>query len=780
MSLPSSPAGGTGQPLQPVSLNAQRESSLLSAAQHHRERLNLGDSAPLRDSSVHEKINQYNSLAMQSKTLERKSADAALKRAMLGREEAEAEMRRYRDEARALRKQIEEGKERERKVGERLEAVMENYGRAKETHAHTQQLWEKEIRRARKETFKAQSALVKLQEELKSCRTAQKAFEEELQAERERSKQHEQEAFNAQYSLVGLQEQLNQAQERIKMLEQELEALKTMAKNEAEVRRLASEGAGSERYGDDSEVPRKRQRLSSAADTFIADPEIETLMMLWQWEKQRADRALEQVQFLEAECRLKACTAAKSLRRSSSRRLSSPRRKRASLPQVSDAGDPMILSESSRVSAEATKPTPPRRSKTDLLRVEKEPRRSTIFLPAEGIFRTVSQAEADALAAKSAAASAISPTDSAPSLPITPTDSDPMYRRTPSVDPPDFAMLSKERTSLLSLLNAPHRQDPAPIFNIPTTPGPEPGTLQPEPEEEDTEAPPTIKPSHQPPRELSIPSPEPADSSLTAPFTDPLPSTGTTATTTAPAAIPRPHTTASYYPTSKTTTTTIQTTTVTTTTKVPLREEPRDGPTLAQRLLRLQRTPSRQTGGAGADDGIDRPSFDVTNPALTPTMTREEALAQIRERRGRARSVGRVAPGAGSSSSSSAAAHGGSGSGSGRSSGSGGVNASGRSSGSGGIAEGRRKVSGGSDGTVAASASASASASATGVRRKVSSSELGGGGAGRRREEGAATAPTAASRGRERDRREVSAPTSGAATAGAGTVRGMGARRVRS
>jgi hypothetical protein len=61
---------------------------------------------------------------MQSKTLERKTADAALKRAMLGREEAESEMRRYRDEVRALRRQVDEGKERERRVGERLEAVM--------------------------------------------------------------------------------------------------------------------------------------------------------------------------------------------------------------------------------------------------------------------------------------------------------------------------------------------------------------------------------------------------------------------------------------------------------------------------------------------------------------------------------------------------------------------------------------------------------------------------------------------------------------------------------
>jgi hypothetical protein len=123
MSRPSSPAGG-GQPLQPVSHNAQRDSALFSAAQHHRERVNLGESPSARDSSVHEKINQFNNLAMQSKQLERKTADAALKRAMLGREEAEAEMRRYRDETRMLRKQVEEGKERERRVGERLEAVM--------------------------------------------------------------------------------------------------------------------------------------------------------------------------------------------------------------------------------------------------------------------------------------------------------------------------------------------------------------------------------------------------------------------------------------------------------------------------------------------------------------------------------------------------------------------------------------------------------------------------------------------------------------------------------
>lgn len=77
-----------------------------------------------RDSSVSDKISVFNHLAAQGNKFERKSQEAALKRAVLGREEAEAEARRYRDEMRALRKQLEEGRDRERRVGERLETVM--------------------------------------------------------------------------------------------------------------------------------------------------------------------------------------------------------------------------------------------------------------------------------------------------------------------------------------------------------------------------------------------------------------------------------------------------------------------------------------------------------------------------------------------------------------------------------------------------------------------------------------------------------------------------------
>jgi hypothetical protein len=109
--------GGPLQAATPERINQRRESPLSSVRQEG------------RDSSVFDKINQFNNLnslnlSAQSKQLERKTADAALKRAMLGREEAETELRKYRDDVKMLRKALEEGRERERKVGERLETVM--------------------------------------------------------------------------------------------------------------------------------------------------------------------------------------------------------------------------------------------------------------------------------------------------------------------------------------------------------------------------------------------------------------------------------------------------------------------------------------------------------------------------------------------------------------------------------------------------------------------------------------------------------------------------------
>ncbi|KAL1895269.1 hypothetical protein Sste5346_005416 [Sporothrix stenoceras] len=856
--------------------------------------------------SVTDKISQFNSLAMQSKQLERKTADAALKRAMVGREEAESDMRRYREEARQLRKQVDEGKHREQRVGERLEAVMENYGRAKETHAHTQALWEKEIRRARKETFKSQSAIVKLQEELKAARASTKAAEEALVHEKERSKAREQEAFQARYELVGCQEELEQTLQKVKMLEQERDAFRSLAKSEEDVARIASEGrlplpppdAEEEKAAeeedakeaeddkedsdmtdgdsmDESEdnltltIPKQRSkqpkkkgskkaaRVSSVTlldirSSAASEAEISELTRLWQWEKQRADRSSELVEYLEAECHLRACSCMRKRPRNS---IIDSARKRPNL-DIGDGADRIILSEKAAITSPTAKiraslkPSPskilqsnfphishsPERRRDDNEDEEKEeggdaqgdqaqqqspkqkkaPRLSTtIFVPEEGVFRTVSQQIAEemeeAVAAAAVATMAAMPKEpevevheqvqeqeaeiapevevkaeaeaeieieeAAPPTPapapaetitqdtrhpfheildaddnrdadttlgdvttdsadytVETTTEQSMYARTPSVEPPSYA---QQRTSLLSLLDAPHRQEAEqPInFYVPTTQGP----LPTEPARHDAnidihmddaaeqhEAPRTAssllvastsmrhvdtemdEPASAPIRQVELDEPvveeereerisdvtevayarshssqsvrsnhsnhshsssrssQPSRSRQGRPPSTQQQYEDRDATPVAqPQRYETPAMDESLNGHSSVRPHTVAATNVfkhkTTTTKVPLREETTD-PSLAQRIMAAQRTPtnkilptSASAGSAVYSDGeaaatpgtTDGPSFDINNPALTPTMTREECLAQIRERRGRARSA------AGGSSSSS-------------------------------------------------------------------------------------------------------------------------------
>lgn len=411
------------------------------------------------------------------------------------------------------------------------------------------------------------------------------------------------------------------------MLEQERDAFKTLAKNEEDVARIAAEGklplpdsSGDE--GDESGSRKSRARVSSVTlvdvkTSATSEGEIDELMRLWLWEKERADRAYEMVDFLEAECQLRLCSGAKAARNGRSS-ISSLHRKRGSIFKIADAGDLVILSDKAIPASPSTRETSPKRSKTEMLREEQNLRRSTVFVPSEGIFRTVSQAEAEALN-RSSEQRTITPTSEASpktsplksSEPPTPAEAmAPRFARTPSVEPPDFAISGQQRTSLLSLLDAPHEPEPTlKGFHVPTTPGPM--ALSPQPVRESTA-------TEGDTSEVVI-----EQSGLDTPtqtaFTEPVPQAPA-----APVQEPaiRPHTSATCY------------TTTTTTTRVPLREET-DDPSLAQRIMKLQRTPSRSG---------EPPSFDVNNAALTPTMTREQALAAIRERRGRARSMGKIVP----------------------------------------------------------------------------------------------------------------------------------------
>ncbi|EFX06407.1 hypothetical protein CMQ_6728 [Grosmannia clavigera kw1407] len=714
---------GSPTPLQvasPERINKQRESALFSA-----DSSSLGFSSST--ASVTDKISQFNSLASQSKQLERKTADAALKRAMLGREEAEAEMRRCRDEVRQLRKQMEEGRDRERRVGERLETVMENYGRSKETHAHTQALWEKEIRRARKETFKSQSTVVKLQEELKAARSSTKAAQEALEHEKQRSKAREQEAFQARYELVGCQEQLQQAQQMVKTLEQERDAFKSLAKSEEDMVRIASEGrlplpppdeqekeeeekaeeeaqaeTKEDDMADDTPAQSETEQVLALAKTrrksgkpckssaslldiqssAASEAEIDELTRQWQWEKQRADRASELVEYLEAECHLRACSCARKRPRSST--LESAR-KRPALGIEADVGERVILGDKASIITSSTA-----QIRANMQPIAKKMRQedSSLYAPEDGVFRTVSQQmteesqemqdlqDAHEASVTSVATTAVAASTRSEEQPETSlhkaetvvvaeidtatgneTAEEPsMYARSPSAEPPSFAVLAKKRTSLLSLLDAPHRNGgeatPGFHFHVPTTSvAPDiPADMVDTADVADTAD--TVEPTRQRTSATAqafmrlanaIDSGERRSASSVGAADE---SRSFSATyTTAPEIR---HSDVQDYMELDVEPEQQQQPVAeeagdgpyavkTTVTRVPLREETAE-PSLAQRLMAAQRTPTQRSTSDHSDVGSES-SFDVTTPALTPTMSREECLAQIRERRGRARSV---------------------------------------------------------------------------------------------------------------------------------------------
>ncbi|PNH41806.1 hypothetical protein VD0004_g5377 [Verticillium dahliae] len=647
MDSPRSHLGSPGGPLNPITPDrANRESTFMASLR-----------SDLRSSPVHDKISQFNTLAMQSKSLERKTADAALKRAMLGREEAEGEMRRYRDETKVLRVQLEKARDREMRVSERLEAVMEQHGRAKETYAHTKAAWEKEIKHARKKTFKNDAAIIKLQEELKAARDGWRSVSDHLDNEKARSKAREQEAFAARYQMVSLEEKLGEALERIKVLEQERDAMRMerdtfrdLAKEE-EVARIAAEGRiplpKNEDHDDEFASPRKKKpRVSlSTADVVssaASEAEFEEMMRKMEWEHQRAERAYETIDFLRAECQLKACEGARSLKRKS---MMSPRRILVAPQDVTGPAEMAIFGLTPK-SASPTRPSSRdsestfKKPERPAVRKRSQPRRSTIFNPEEGTFRTVSQEEAQVLAATEGAAMHIMEQDaedstdeqvveeidmqmedlvdvavqpeeqdtqieeqlqvqvddaSEPASPVDAPSERRMYARTPSVEPPAFALLAQERMSLASLLNAPHGDaHTAPLPSIPTVPD-EVGQAEEEEEEEGEEQAEVREAEEREAPKVASP--------------------------------PRKRS-----PRSSTTSVATSYRTSTTTTTIPIYDET-ERP--ASRFARC-RTPS----------GESHSSFDVNNPAMTPTMTREEALARIRERRGRARSAaqGAVTP----------------------------------------------------------------------------------------------------------------------------------------
>ncbi|KAL4909809.1 hypothetical protein BDW74DRAFT_44268 [Aspergillus multicolor] len=198
---------------------------------------------------------------------------AALQRAILGREEAESALSR-------VSSQLSEAQSRERRISERLESLLEELQSSKERQAHERLVFEKEIRKARKEAFRAGSALVKTQEELKHKKAEAKGLSEEVQSEREAKEKAKQEAFERAYAIAGLTEELEEVKGRLRTAEAKNQAITLQHARAREIRRLEAPRM-SIAEGDLALLmtpsPRKPKRPSDALGDEhvpkIADPE---------------------------------------------------------------------------------------------------------------------------------------------------------------------------------------------------------------------------------------------------------------------------------------------------------------------------------------------------------------------------------------------------------------------------------------------------------------------------------------------------------------------------
>lgn len=265
------------------------------------------------------------------------SASAALQRAILGREEAESALAR-------ADAQLSEAQSRERRISERLESLLEELQTTRERQAHERALFEKEVRKARKEAFRAGSTLVKVQEELKLSKSETRTLKDDVRTEREAKENAKQEAFERAYALAGITEELQSLKDQLRAMEAanqsslQLEELEQIdeSKDKPEVnyadqstcttpmsRRAKRSADASEllvtasQSIHEEETPTKKIRLSRrVSNKENEDPEesqrqvdiIEDLKAEIKFEQRQREKADEMIHFMKMECQFKRCS----------------------------------------------------------------------------------------------------------------------------------------------------------------------------------------------------------------------------------------------------------------------------------------------------------------------------------------------------------------------------------------------------------------------------------------------------------------------------------------
>ncbi|KAK5251009.1 hypothetical protein LTS03_001769 [Exophiala xenobiotica] len=220
--------------LSPERINQQRMpmSPSLPSFANENERRRTRDSF---SSDVQSKVAFLNSLAygtgtgsVQSSPTRPSRGNAnnnnALQRAVMGYEEAQASLATLTAELERAKEEMSSRKKRERMLAQRVDELLEDLQTEKKKRCRDQESYAKEIKRCRKEAYRAELAVVEARQDLQEARSELKRSQAEVQHEKVEKEKSRQESFERAYALAGVVGELEQLKDRLKVTEKERDA----------------------------------------------------------------------------------------------------------------------------------------------------------------------------------------------------------------------------------------------------------------------------------------------------------------------------------------------------------------------------------------------------------------------------------------------------------------------------------------------------------------------------------------------------------------------------
>ncbi|KIW19758.1 hypothetical protein PV08_00332 [Exophiala spinifera] len=204
------------------------------------------------------------------------NSNTALQRAVMGYEEAQASLATVTADLERVREELTARKKRERMLAQRVEELLGEIQAEREKRSRDQESYAKEVKRCRKEAYRAELAVVEVRQDLQEARSELKRSQAEAQHEKAEKEKSRQESFERAYALAGMVGEVDQLKDRLRAMERERDAALLEAKtNDVEVFVLPSQqdkaGTASQREKEQSQK-RDHEQQSEEASVSLKRP----------------------------------------------------------------------------------------------------------------------------------------------------------------------------------------------------------------------------------------------------------------------------------------------------------------------------------------------------------------------------------------------------------------------------------------------------------------------------------------------------------------------------